>query len=301
MRTVDPAKVRGERRGLSAYLSCIRYHDVLVLQGSPLLGFAFSRPPLTLEATLQAVVLGVASFLLVAHVLAFNDWAGFVSDALDPNKAGAISLARGVFRGELGVLSLVMLAASLVTFTLLPSRTLLIAIAIAALSTVYSHPAINAKGIPLLCSVTHLAGGMLHFLLGYSVVTPVDRRGSLIALFFALTFTAGHLNQEVRDHDGDRAAGLHSNAVAFGPTAAFVAGLGLFTLAYAYLLVLAWVGLVPALAGWLAPVLYAIHMGWSIGTLRQGLTFDTVSAFQRRYRVLYALIGLTLLASIALG
>jgi 4-hydroxybenzoate polyprenyltransferase len=274
---------------------------VLVLQGSPLLGFAFSLPTLTWATALQALVLGVASFLLVAHVFAFNDWAGLVSDALDPNKAAAISLARGVSRGELGVLSLVLLGASLVTFTLLPSRTLLMAVAIAALSTVYSHPAINAKGIPLLCSVTHLAGGILHFLLGYSVVAPVDRRGSLVALFFALTFTAGHLNQEVRDHDGDRAVGHRTNAVAFGPTATFLAGLGLFTLAYADLLVLAWTGLVPALAGWLLPVVYPLHVCWSIGTLRQGLTFDTVSAFQQRYRVLYALIGLTLLASIALG
>lgn len=224
--------VRGERRGLAACLSCIRYHDVLVLQGSPLLGFAFSVPSLTLETALQALVLGAASFLLVAHEFAFNDWAGLVSDAMDPNKAAAVSLARGVSRGQLGVLSLVLLVAGLVTFTLLPARTRLIAVGIAALSTVYSHPAINAKGIPLVCSVTHATGGILHFLLAYSVLAPVDRRRALIVLFFAPMFTAGRVNQEVHDHDGDRVAGHRTNAVVFGPTAAFLAGLGLFTLAY---------------------------------------------------------------------
>lgn len=82
----------------------------------------------------------------------------------------------------------------------------------------------------------------------------MDGRGILIALFFALTFTAGHLNQEVRDHEGDRATGHRTNAVAFGPVSAFIAGLGVFTLAYADLSLLAWMGLVPALLGWVPPL-----------------------------------------------
>ena len=66
----------------------------------------------------------------------------------------------------------------------------------------------SAKRIPLLSSLPHLLGGLLHFLLGYSLFEPIDGRGVLIALFFALTFTAGHLNQEVRDHEGDQVNGL---------------------------------------------------------------------------------------------
>jgi hypothetical protein len=59
------------------------------------------------------------------------------------------------------------------------------------------------QGVTLLNSVTHLAGGILQLLLGYSLGNAIDPRGLAIATFFALIFTAGHLTQEIRDHQGD--------------------------------------------------------------------------------------------------
>ena len=79
----------------------------------------------------------------------------------------------------------------------------LVVASIAALSALYSLPYFHWKGRPLLNSATHLAGGVLHFLLGYSLGNAIDRRGLALATFFALTFAAGHLTQEVRDHQGD--------------------------------------------------------------------------------------------------
>ena len=119
----------------------------------------------------------------------------------------------------------------------------------------YSHPAPSAKSAPVLSSLPHLLGGLLHFLLGYSLFDALDRRGILIGFFFALTFTAGHLNQEVRDHEGDRVNGLRTNAVFFGKERTFLAGLVLFMLAYADLAWLAFRGLIPAALGVLPLVL----------------------------------------------
>lgn len=90
------------------------------------------------------------------------------ADAKDPKKAAFTLLTRGVSRLELGVLSLVLLGGSLALFALLPARTLASALAITALSTAHSRPAVNAMGIPILSSVPHLAGGVPHF--GYSAV-----------------------------------------------------------------------------------------------------------------------------------
>src|SRR5262249_5626407 len=172
---------------------------------------------------------------------------------------------------------------------LFPPRTLAIALVIAALGAFYSYPGIGAKSRPIVSSFAHLAGGMLHFLLGYSIWGPLDHQAVLIALFFGLTFTAGHLNQEVRDYDGDRLNGVRTNAVAFGKTAAFLAGGAIFALAYADLAALAYTRMVPLFL--LAPplVLSPLHLVWAVTTFRAGLSFDAVSAFQSRYRAIFAL------------
>lgn len=292
------AGVGGPRAGLLAYLACIRYRDVLLLQGSPLLGVAFSVREITTDTALTTAVFVLASVLLVAHIFTFNDWAGIAEDLNDPNKAPAVFLRwDATARGVLG-LAIGLLVASLALLALLSVRTLVLGAAIAVLGIVYSHPAINVKGVPLLSSAPHLVGGVLHFLLGYALFSGVDTRGVLVALFFALTFTAGHLNQEVRDHDGDRANGTCTNAVRFGPRRTFLAGLAVFTLAYADLAVLALASLVPAPLGVLAVVLYPVHLVLSLRTLAAGLTFESVSGFQARYRLLYAAIGVAMLGTL---
>jgi 4-hydroxybenzoate polyprenyltransferase len=282
---------------LQRYLACIRYRDAIVLQGPPLFGVAFALRDVTMVTVGTLLVFLPASLLLVAHIFTLNDWANITQDLNDPHKAADVFLAKGISRAQIGGLCGGFLLVSLALFGCLPARTFSLAVAIAALGWLYSHPLLLAKGVPLVSSGPHLIGGTLHFLLGYSVFTEVDGRGVLIALFFALTFTAGHLNQEVRDYDGDRHNGIQTNAVRFGKTQTFVAGLMVFTVAYAHLVFLASAGLVPVAQGFLA-ALYPIHLFWSIRTLRAGLTFETVSRFQSQYRALYALIGVFMLLTL---
>jgi 4-hydroxybenzoate polyprenyltransferase len=292
--------VHRRRVGLTAYLSCIRYHEVLVLQGSPLLGAAFALEHVTAEAVVQILAFGIGSFFLVAHIFSFNDWAGTAEDSHDPNKAPSVFSTKGVSPHGVLLLSSTLLVAALLVFAFLPVRTLLLALAIAAMGIFYSHPSTNAKAIPVVSSCPHLLGGLLHFLLGYSLYRPIDRRGAFIALFFALTFTAGHLSQEVRDYDGDRFNGLQTNAVAFGRRRAFLAGLVVFTLAYADLEYLASSGLIGSVLAWLPPVLWPIHLGCAVSALRAGLSFESVSRYQNRYRALYGVIGLIMVATLLL-
>jgi 4-hydroxybenzoate polyprenyltransferase len=298
MRSTSDVAEQRKRAGPMAYVSCIRYRDVLILQGSPLLGMAFAFRELTVEKAVSMGVFVLASLLLVAHVFSLNDWAGIALDSKDPNKSADVFVTWGVSRHGMAVLSLALLAASVLLLALLPFQTLVLGIAIAGLGALYSHPAFDAKGVPVVSSLSHLLGGALHFLLGYSVLAEIDRRGTLIALFFALTFTAGHLNQEVRDCDGERLSGIRTNAVVFGKTAAFVAGGVLFTLAYAALFFLAYAGIVPTALAVLPSVLYPVHVFWSVSTWRAGLNFASVSRFRNRYRMLYAVMGAAMVATL---
>lgn len=284
----------GER--LRRYLSCLRLPEILVLQGPPLLGAAFAiRHPAANLGPLA--ILTAANVLLMAHVFLLNDWSGLTSDLVDPNKTAGVFTARGVARREIGGLAVVLLALSLLLFSRLGPRALGLSLAIATLSALYSLPHFNWKGRPLLNSAAHLTGGVLHFLLGYSLGNAIDGRGLAIATFFALTFAAGHLTQEVRDHQGDVLNGIRTNAVIFGPRRAFAASLALFTLAYALLLVLALQGILPRpLAALVAP--YPLHLRWSLKTLSEGLTYASIHRLQARYRALYALIGLAMVVAL---
>src|SRR5258707_1095096 len=83
----------------------------------------------------------------------------------------------------------------------------------------------------------------------------------------AHVFAAGHLTHEARDCDADLLNGIRTNAVTFGKAGSFAAGLGLFTIADALLVVLAARGTVPR-ALVLVAALYAMHLYWSLRTLR---------------------------------
>ena len=285
----------GER--LRRYLSCLRLPEILVLQGSPLLGAAFAiRHPTA--ANIEALaMLTLANVCLIAHVFMLNDWAGLTADLPDPNKAAGVFTVRGVARREIGVLAACLLALGLLLFSRLGPSTLWLALAIAALSALYSLPRFNWKGRPLLNSAAHLAGGALHFLLGYSLGGAIDGRGTVIGAFVGLTFAAGHLAQEVRDHQGDVLNAIRTNAVIFGPRRTFAASLILFTLAYALLLLLALQGIVPRPLAVLA-ALYPMHLHWSLKTLSEGLTYVSIHRLQARYRALYAIIGLAMVAAL---
>jgi 4-hydroxybenzoate polyprenyltransferase len=279
------------------YLSCLRPQDILALQGSPLLGAAFAIGRPTIQDIVPLSFLVVANVLLVTHIFMLNDWSGLTGDFADPNKAARVFTTRSVGRRDIGILTAGFLIASLLVFSIVGLFALGLAVAIAILSALYSLPRFNWKGRPLLNSLTHLAGGILHFLLGYSMALAIDGRGLAVATFFALLFAAGHLTQEVRDHQGDTINSIRTNAVVFGQHRAFAASLVLFTLAQILLLLLSLKGILPRPLSALV-VLFPLQLLWSRRTLRDGLTYASVSRLQTRYRVLYAVIGLAMVAAL---
>lgn len=285
-------------RWLLRLLSCIRFDEVLVLQGAPLLGAVFALARFTgTDAPALLLLLLLGNALLVAHVFLLNDWSGVQQDLRDPARSAGVFLNRGIQRHEIAGLLVALLLASLAVFGRLGSTTLVLGLVIATSSALYSLPPLSLKGVPLANSLLHLVTGLLHFLLGYSIFHGVDGRGVQIGLFFATIFSAGHLAQEVRDFAADRANGIHTNAVQFGPRRCFMASFALFTFANGLLVALALRGSVPRGIA-LVPALYPLHLYWTLQTLREGLTFASVRRLQRRYRVLYAGIGIAMIVSV---
>lgn len=270
-----------------ALLRHIRFDEVFVLQGTPLMGALFSIGAINSSSLETVLVFLLGSLLLVAHVFTLNDWADIAHGLKAPDPQ--VSSLR------LFWFSVLLLIASLLVFGLISSRVVVLGAIVAVLGFFYSHPKLDFKGTPIASSLPHLLGGIFHFLLGYAVFMPIDQRGIFIALFFALTFAAGHLNHEVRDFELDQKTNARTNAVAFGKRATFVAGLIVFTLAYLCLFLLGWFRFVPRPLSFFAAVFYPLHLYWSLRALRGQLQPEIVDRFQVQYRALYAVIGIGML------
>lgn len=289
----------GGRRALRL-LSCIRFDEVLVLQGTPLLGAVFAMSQLTNQSVMALVLLAAGNAFLVAHVFLLNDWAGVHQDLRDPARSAGVFLNRGVRRHEVAGLLLLLLMLSLMAFSRLGPATLGLGLMIAVASALYSVPHVYMKGVPLVSSALHLVSGVLHFLLGYSVFRSPDIHGLQIALFFAVIFSAGHLTQEVRDREADLGNGIHTNAVKFGKKRVFIVSFALFTFADALLILLALNGAVPQGLALVVAAIYPLHLHWTLQAMREGLPFQSVRRLQIRYRALYAGMGAVMIMSVLL-
>jgi 4-hydroxybenzoate polyprenyltransferase len=273
--------------------SIFRLPEIIALQGSPLLGFALAVHHPTTATLRPLLLLVVANICLVTHVFLINDWAEMNTDLADPNRANGFAL-EGAGRNEIAGLIIVPLVLGLFLFSLLGSIPLCLTLAITTASALYSLPHFHWKGKPILSSLLHLVGGALHFLLGYSIASAINTRGVSIAIFFALTFAAGHLIQELRDYHSDARSEIQTNAVIFGQRRTFVASLVLFTLSQTLLCYLALQGTLPRPLAILI-VLYPLHLYWALRTLADGLTYEGICRLQARYRGIYAIIGLVML------
>ena len=260
------------------------------------MGVVFSIAPLSIAKIGTAVVGAFAGYCLVAHIWTLNDWADRRHDDRDPNKRERANQRRGVEGSRLLALSLLFLGVALGFFCFLPQRTFFVAMAIAGLGALYSLPGFPLKQLPVASSGLHFIGGLLHFLIGFSLFSAALPRGVAIGAFFALTFVAGHVTQEVQDCASDRQSGIRTTAVVFGPVPTFIAATALFAFAYLYLILLAWSGLVPMRLAWIAFPLMVVQLLSSVKVLRNGLGFDPVSALRERYRLLFGVIGLGILS-----
>ena len=269
--------------------------EVLVLQASPILGiflggFSFER-----TGMIRSGLLLLGSLALTAHVFVLNDWAGHRTDIRDPRRTTFVFARWGISSRTMARVAVALLILANVAFAEVGSTAILVGAGIAALSLLYSYAPRFGKSTPIMASANHLIGGALHFLLGYTLIRAVDARGLMLSLFFGLVFAGGHLNQEVRDYEADLDNEIRTSAVVFGCRQAFLASLCSFTAAYALLAGLAAVGILPRLLLW-SSVVWALHVAWSLRALRRGLGFETALWMQRRYRLLFAFIGLAMLA-----
>ncbi|QIL79308.1 UbiA family prenyltransferase [Diaphorobacter sp. HDW4A] len=282
-------------RGCLRVLGSIRLDEVLVLQGTPMMGALLASSQLaggllSTQWWQLAALLVAGNLCLMAHVFVVNDWAEIKTDIQDPTRSARTFASKGVTRTAVGWLALATLFTSLLLLGMLNRESLMFGMLIVATSALYSLAPFHMKARPIGGTALHVIGGALHFLLGYAAIAPATLDAWAISVFFGLVFAAGHLNHEIRGLQGDRLNHIRTNAVVFGQRPCFVAAFILFSMAYALLLLLALQERVPR--GLLVTaLLYPVHGLFTWKALRNNLNAQSLLRLQTWYRLLYALVG----------
>ena len=285
-------------------LASIRLGEVLVLQGTPLMGAILALGSLAhwhgWTIGWQGLWLVTANLLLVAHVFVANDWAGIDADLQDPQRQDHTFVNQGVGRRHFGWMGLSLGVAAMLALLPLGGQALLLGLALGVVSALYSLPPWQLKGRPLWSSLMHLLGGSLHFLLGWVAFAPINGPSLAISVFFGLVFAAGHLVHEARGVEGDRINGIQTNAVRFGQQRCFAAAFVLFSAAYLLLAVLCLVRMLPTVL-LLAVCLYPLHVWATRQANRQQLSYFSLLRLQKCYRGMYALTGVLIVGVVLLN
>ena len=277
---------------IPAFIKSARFAEVSILLGFPMIGLFFAFQSADQLIQLPVFLFAAAIFALFTAIYAFNGLAGTEDDKHNSR----LSDLKGVKNSFIATL-IVSLILSLALFFLIKP----VLAALSALSfllwCIYSFPKKGFKYRPILGTLIHFAGQILHFLMGYTVLAPVDGRSAAVAVYFALLFSAGHINHELIDHDADEKAGTKTGAVCFGVPAWEKVSFALFLLSALYISALS------ALEKELLPVCFpfiiagTIHIIFKICSFKKAPLQAKFLAERSFYRILYFAAGVAFIAA----
>lgn len=202
-------------------LKSARSAEVALLLGFPITGalVAFDSPRQLFSLDLLFFIIGM--FSLCSAIYSFNGWAGMAEDERNTRLHNL---------KDKRVFFLVSLAVSIISFIIFHSFLSLFLVVSSLISfclwMVYSK---KFKYRPVLGTLIHFVGQILHFEMGYSIIKPMDSYSLLVSIYFALLFSAGHINHELIDYEADKRAGVQTGAVFFGKKTWTVVSLILFS------------------------------------------------------------------------
>jgi len=267
----------------------LRLGESALLQGTPFFGIVFGLDNWLHHYELVLMTLA-GSFLITNGIFILNDITDLKHDTLSKSQ-----INRSSYLAKIGVRKLI----AIVSFNCVVGLLLIVianyvsawyACGILLAGMTYSLEPFRSKEIPIASSLTHLIGGLLHFLVGFSLGDGPVVNGILIGIFFGGIFMAGHFIQEIRDYETDIASGITTNAVYFGRQKTFYTSLILFLLFPIYAALLAYTGIPPTSLK-MALISIPLVLISAQLLLRDGLSRSGIMKFQKAYRITFAALG----------
>ena len=215
------------------FLKSTRSAEVAMMLGFPATGIMFAFTDISQLFSLKVIIFIIATFALSSAIYAFNAWAGHSED-VENERLSILKNKKHFFMGYL--IFFIMLFIAL--YSLVDIQLVLLSIISFFLWMIYSFPKKGFKYKPLLGTLIHFAGQVIHFQMGFAVLMKPDINSILISFYFALLFSAGHLNHELIDYEADKKMGINTGAVHFGKKNCEIFSSVLFSVSTLYILVI---------------------------------------------------------------
>jgi 4-hydroxybenzoate polyprenyltransferase len=194
---------------LTRYKEYVLFVAVTTLMGAKFGGGSFD---------LRLLIVLVANILVVGFAFMYNDVEDAPDDALDAKKARRNPISAGMISPRMGRAACLFVALLVLgMYALLGGMTFLLGSLCLALAFLYSWRVARLKAVPVADLISHslsLAG--LQFLCAYFAFDQGQPYSWLFFLFVVLISVYGELNNELRDFEVDRKAGIRHTADLIG-------------------------------------------------------------------------------------
>lgn len=245
---------------LTRYKEYVLFVTVTTLLGAKLGGGTFDH---------RLLIVLIANILVVGFAFMYNDVEDAPDDALDAKKARRNPISAGMISPRIGKAAcLVVSALVLGLYATLGGMTLLLGALCLALAFLYSWRVARLKSVPVADLLSHglsLAG--LQFLCAYFAFDQGKPYSWLFFLFVTLISVYGELNNELRDIEVDRKAGIRHTADLIGVqwtkvlmVASLIGAVALLAVFLALEMIPVWLLIVPLVV---APMMFAEQL-WSL-------------------------------------
>lgn len=266
-------------------LRAFRVQEILLMTGFSFVGALFTEPNGWSLWNVSSAALAILFYVMAVFFL--NSFADHAADATSQRLSHVARVPRRTY-----FILLLSAAASVMLFSALNSHRLLILMLVSLLLwSLYYFPPIHLKSRLLGGTFAHLAGGMLHFQMGYIGFGMSDTDGWWISAFFAFILAAGHFNHEMMDHDADRTSGFQTTTVRWGLNA------GKWLRTFFSALSVCWAALLFQWQIWsFAPFAAFVLASIAMTVASAALSPNNVKLFQRISRRLFLAAGMTVVA-----
>ncbi len=274
------------------YLKAARSAEVTMMLGFPATGilFAFSAPEQLFG--INSFLFVIAIFFLSSAIYSFNALSGIREDEKNERLKKDLGSEKKIFFISTLLLFIFLF---IVFFFLIDLKLVFLSTLSFFIWFLYSFPGKGLKYKPVLGTMVHFAGQIIHFHMGYIIIENFSLESLLISIYFAILFASGHINHELIDYESDKQMKINTGAVYFGKKIWEKLSFFMFLAATIYMVILIFSGVADPLHCIPFALAGITHLLYRQIFLKNELTTERFIKERSFYRGVYFISGISFL------